>query len=115
MNTIEFTGDPMLQLEKYDNVEKYIFYLNPLAMDEMKSYSIEINKNIPRFLNDRSNDFILFVEGGIDEEGNQFPDTYIGINNTSNEAYPYLISAIYAIDFQYNSPKNGEIIFLKKL
>ena len=114
MNVIEFTGDPMLQLEKFEDMDKNIFYLNSESMEEIKSYSEELKENIPQFFKDKNSSFILFAEGGIDEDGNEFPDTYIGIRNTENKDYPYCISAIYASDFQYASPENGEPIFLKK-
>lgn len=114
MNIIEFNGDPMLQLEKYDDMDKYIFYLNKEALNNIKSYSKEIKKNIPIFFRDKKSEFVLFAEGGIDEEGNEFPDTYIGIRCTLNEDYPYCLSEIYASDFQYISPEFGEIVFLKK-
>ena len=114
MKIIEFTGDPMLQLEKFKDMEKYIFYLNQESIDEIKSYSKELNKDIPLYFSNKKSSFVLLAEGGIDEEGNEFPDTYIGISNTQNEDYPYCFSAIYASDFQYARPENGEAIFLKK-
>ena len=114
MNIIEFNGDPMLQLEKFEDMGKYKFYLNQEALDEIKSYSQNLSENIPQFFSDKNSSFILFVEGGIDEEGNEFPDTYIGISETQNEEYPFCFSAIYASDFQYTRPESGETIFLKK-
>lgn len=114
MNIIEFTGDPMLQLEKFEDLGKYIFYLNQESMDEIKSYSKKVDDNIPQFFNDKKCSLVLLAEGGIDEEGNEFPDTYIGIIDTKNEEYPYCFSAIYASDFQYIKPENGEELFLKK-
>lgn len=114
MNIIEFTGDPMLQLEKLNDMEKYIFYLNQESIDEIKSYSKELNEDIPLYFSNKKSSFVLLAEGGIDEEGNEFPDTYIGISHTQNEDYPYCFSAIYASDFQYARPENGEAIFLKK-
>lgn len=115
MNIIEFTGDPMLQLERFSDMDKNIFYFNKSSMDEIKSYSKELSENIPEFFDDKKPDFILLAEGGIDEEGNEFPDTYIGISNTQNEDYPFCFSAIYASDFQYTKPENGEVIFLKRI
>ena len=114
MNKIEFDGDPMLQLEKFEDMDKYIFYLNQEALDEIKSYAKEMSEIIPQFFSDKKSSFVLFAEGGIDEEGNEFPDTYIGISNTQNTDYPYCFSAIYASDFQYAKPKDGKSIFLKK-
>ena len=114
MNVIEFNGDPMLQLEKFDDMDKYIFYLNQESIYEINSYSTRLDENIPPFFNDKSSSFVLFAEGGIDEEGNEFPDTYIGISNNQNDEYPYLFSGIYAADFQYDKPANGEEIYLKK-
>jgi hypothetical protein len=114
MNIIEFNGDPMLQLEKFEDMDKYIFYLNQESFDEIKSYSELISENIPEYFNDKKTDFVLFAAGGTDDEGKEFPDTYIGISSTSNSDYPYYFSAIYASDFQYTKPENGEIIFLKK-
>ncbi len=114
MNTIEFTGDPMLQLEKFEDMDKYVFYLNQESLDEIKSYSKVLSENIPPFFSDKESSFVLLAEGGIDEEGNEFPDTYIGISDIQNEDYPYYFSAIYASDFQYTKPENGESIFLKK-
>ncbi len=113
MNVIEFNGDPMLQLEKFEEMDKYTFYLNTGSINEIKSYSEELTKNIPEFFNDKKSDFILFAEGGIDEEGNEFPDTYIGISSTEDKNYPYFITAIYASDFQYACPEEGEAIYLK--
>lgn len=114
MNIIEFTGDPMLQLENFKDMDKYIFYLNQESLDEIKTYSKELSKNIPLFFKDKNSSFILFAEGGIDEEGNEFPDTFIGISNNQNDDYPYYFSAIYASDFQYEKPENGEKVFLKR-
>ena len=114
MNIIEFTGDPMLQLEKFEDMDKFIFYLNQNALDEIKSYAKEMSENIPQFFSDKKSSFILFAEGGIDEEGNEFPDTYIGIIDTQNADYPYCFAGIYASDFQYAKPENGESIFFKK-
>ena len=114
MNVVEFTGDPMLQLEKFENMCEYIFYLNQESLDEIKSYSQVIVENIPHFFDDKHCGFILLAEGGKDENGKEYPDTYIGINNTLNTEYPYCLFAVYASDFQYSQPENGEIIFLKK-
>lgn len=114
MNIIEFDGDPMLQLEKFEEMWKYIFNLNQESLDEIKTYSKELSSNIPPFFNDKNSSFILFAKGGIDEDEKEFPDTYIGISYTQNEDYPYCFSAIYASDFQYVRPENGEIILLKK-
>ena len=114
MNIIEFNGDPMLQLEKFDNMEDYKFYLNEEAMDEIRSYSNEVNENIPEFFADKHSDYIYLAEGGIDEEGNEFPDTYIAINEVNNVDYPYIISSIYASDFQYETKDNGKDVYLKK-
>ena len=114
MNLIEFNGDPMLQLEKFEDMENYIFCLNQEATNEIKSYSKEITENIPKIFKNKNSSFILLAEGGKDEEGNEFPDTYIGFSDTQNSDYPYCISAIYASDFQYEKPDNGAIIFLKK-
>lgn len=41
MRTIEFTGDPMLQIEEFEDKESNIFYLNQEALLEIKSYSEE--------------------------------------------------------------------------
>ena len=114
MNIIEFTGDPMLQLEKFEDIDNYIFYLNQEALEEIKSYSKQVSENIPNFFNDIKSDFIFLAEGGIDEEGKEFPNTYIGIKNSLNTEYPYYISGIYASDFQYLSSINGNEIYLKK-
>jgi hypothetical protein len=114
MKIIEFDGDPMLQLEKFEELEQYTFYLNKEAMDEIKSYSSELRDNIPEFFNAINPSFVLLAEGGIDEEGNEFPDTYIGIRNISNEEYGYQIAGIYASDMEYSAPNDGEEIFLKK-
>ena len=114
MNIIEFAGDPMLELEKFEDMDKYTFYLNQESMDEIKSYSEEISVNIPKFFNNKRCDTILFAEGGKDEEGKEFPDTYIGVCYTQIEEYPYCFSAIYASDFQYEKPENGEAIYLKR-
>ena len=116
MNIIEFVGDPMLQLEKVDNMSKVIFYLNTEAITEIRSYSTEVTgEDIPPFFSDKKSSAILFAEGGIDEEGKEFPDTYIGICDTQNNDYPHCFSAIYASDFQYVKPEKGEAIFLKKV
>ena len=114
MKTIEFTGDPMLQLEKFEELDNYIFYLNQESMDEISSYSSEVEENVPPFFANTASDFVLLAEGGIDEEGNEFPDTYIGIQAVEKEGYKYMISGIYASDLQYAAPSNGEEIFLKK-
>ena len=114
MDIIEFNGDPMLQLEKYDKLDEYIFYLNQESMDEINSYSDELKTNIPEFFNDINSSFILFAEGGIDEDGNEFPDTYIGIQSILKDECSYKITGIYASDLQYKAPKNGREILLKK-
>lgn len=114
MNIIEFNGDPMMELEKFEDMDKYIFYLNQESLNEIKSYSDELNDDIPQFFSDKRSDFIFFAKGGVDEKGNEFPDTYIGVNYTHNEEYPYTFSGIYASDLQYTKPENGEEIFLKK-
>ena len=113
MNIIEFSGDPMLQLEKYEKKDEYIFYLNQESMDEISSYSDELKEDIPDYFNNIDSSFVLFAEGGIDEEGNEFPDTYIGIKNVQKEEFNYKISGIYASDLQYKAPENGIEIFLK--
>ena len=114
MRIIEFDGDPMLQLEKFDDVNKYVFYLNQESVDEISSYSIELKANIPSFFEDKGSNYIYLAEGGIDEEGNEFPDTYIGIKTIADVGRPYKISGIYASDFQYECPKVGEEILLKR-
>lgn len=68
MKIIEFTGDPMLQLEKFKDMEKYIFYLNQESIDEIKSYSKELNEDIPLYFSNKKSSFVLLAEGGIDEE-----------------------------------------------
>lgn len=114
MKIIEFTGDPMLQLEKFEDLNNYIFYLNQSSMDEISSYSEELETDIPSFLSELTPSFVLFAEGGKDEEGNEFPDTYIGIQNLQNQEYPYKIAGIYASDLQYKSPLKGQEIYLKR-
>lgn len=113
MKIIEFDGDPMLQLEKFDELDNYIFYLNQESMDEIDSYSSKVEENVPQFFANIMPSFVLLAEGGVDEEGNEFPDTYIGIQvlDTPNQ---YKIAGIYASDIQYASPQNGEEILLKK-
>ena len=113
MKIIEFDGDPMLQLEKVEDIDNSIFYLNQESVDEIASYSKELKENIPQFFVDKDSSIIYFAEGGMDEERNKFPDTYIGIKY-NNSKYPYTISAIYASDIQYTCPKIGKEIFLKK-
>lgn len=114
MKIIEFDGDPMLQLEKVEDMDNSIFHLNQESIDEISSYSEELKENIPQFFTDKDSSIIYFAQGGTDEEGNMFPDTYIGIKNNSDSEYPYTISAIYASDIQYTCPKIGKEIFLKK-
>ncbi|MBR5370252.1 MAG: hypothetical protein IK137_02995 [Bacilli bacterium] len=114
MKIIEFDGDPMLQLEKVENMDKSIFHLNQESVDEIASYSEELKENIPQFFVDKDSSIIYLAKGGIDEEGNEFPDTYIGIKCNDKSKCPYTITAIYASDFQYACPKTGEEIFLKK-
>lgn len=114
MRIIELVGDPMLQLEKIEDIDKYIFYLNQESIDEISSYSVELKENIPQFFVDKDSSYIFYAEGGIDEEGNEFPDTYIGIKIISDVDKKYKISAIYASDMQYVSPITGEEILLKK-
>ena len=113
MRTIEFNGDPMLQLEKINNIDECIFYLNQEALEEIASYSVE-PKEIPPFFAGKKYDFMYLAEGGIDEEGNEFPDTYIGVSKVEGQDYDYKMEGIYASDFQYSAPSFGEEIFLKK-
>ena len=112
MKVIEFNGDPMLQLEKYDELDNYVFYLNQESMNEISSYSTEVEE-VPQFFKNIIPNFVLLAEGGIDEEGNEFPDTYIGIQvlDTPNQ---YKIAGIYASDIEYSAPSQGEEILLKK-
>ena len=113
MKIIEFNGDPMLQLEKFENLDNYIFYLNQESMDEISSYTNEVTEEVPQFFKNIMPNFVLLAEGGIDEEGNEFPDTYIGIQvlDTPDQ---YKIAGIYASDIQYAAPSKGEEILLKK-
>ena len=104
----------MLQLEKFEDLSKYVFYLNQNAMDEIISYSNELRDNIPEFLKDLDSASILFAEGGTDEDGKDFPDTFIGIQNVPNPEFSFKIAGIYASDFQYKAPSFGEEIYLKK-
>ena len=114
MRVIEFTGDPMLQLEEFEDKEKNIFYLNQESFDEIKSYSEEVTNDVPEFFNSILTDTLFFAAGGQDENGDEYPDTYIGIRNVEGNEYPYVISGIYASDFQYAIPVAGEPIYLKK-
>ena len=114
MRVIEFDGDPMLKLEGFDDLSKYSFYLNQASVDEIKSYSEEVKENVPEFFNDIDTDYVLFVEGGIDDDGNEFPDTYIGIKNNNDSECEYKMAGIYASDIQYKNPTDGEKIYLKK-
>ena len=114
MKVIKFDGDPMLQLEEFKEKRNYKFYLNQEAFSEIQSYSTEEIESIPEYFKGIVFDTIFFAAGGIDEKGNEFPDTYIGIKNVESSEYPYMISAIYASDFQYTVPENGEEVYLKK-
>ena len=111
MKIIEFTGDPMVQLEKFDNMDELVFYLNDESVAEINSYSVVVTENIPEYFSDIKRDYILLAEGGIDEEGNEFPDTYIAIGTDEKGTK---IAGIYASDFQYRAPMSGEEILLKK-
>lgn len=112
---IEFDGDPMVQLEKFDPLDDKIFYLNKESLDEILSYATEA-ENIPEFFEGIVENIsdVLFVAGGIDEEGNEYPDTYIGVKYEEKQESVAIISGIYASDIQYKSPKEGETILLKK-
>lgn len=114
MKTIEFKGDPMLELEKFENLDTYIFYLNKKSFSEIKSYSKTISNNIPTFFVENKTifDILFLAEGGIDECGKEFPDTYIAIQNVHDKQYK--IIGIYASDFTYIAPDNGEEILLNK-
>ncbi len=114
MKTIEFMGDPMLQFEEIKNVNNYIFYLNQESMDEINSYSCIVIDNIPEFFSNLDLNHVLFAKGGIDENGDPFPDTFIGIKTMKNAENLYKISGIYASDFCYVAPDSGEEILLKK-
>ena len=114
MKIIEFDGDPMLQLEKFDELDKYIFYLNQESMDEIDSYSSKVEENVPQFFANIMPSFVLLAEGGVDKEGNEFPDTYIGIQVLEMPGQ-YKIAGIYASDIQYAAPKDGEEILLKHI
>jgi len=121
MRTIEFTGDPMLQIEEFEDKGSNIFYLNHEALLEIKSYSeektaidLKDDEEVANFFGSIPTDKVLFAAGGTDDNGDEFPDTYIGIKNVEGNEYPYIISGIYASDFQYVVPNVGEAIYLKK-
>lgn len=112
-HVVEFLGDPMVALEKCDL--NSIFFMNQSAYDEIASYSSVVGDgDFPDFFKTNKSDVIFFAEGGIDEEGKSFPDTYIGVCNTADSDYPFRLSAIYASDFQYVCPQNGNVICLKR-
>lgn len=115
MKIIEIKGDPIIQLERFDDFYKYIFYLNDEALSEVKSYSKETTENIPVFFQDVQFDFMLFVPEGFDEAGNHFSETYIGIKYIDNQEYTSKIAGIYASDLRYKSPSAGKEVFLKKI
>lgn len=112
---IEFDGDPMLELEKYTDLSQYVFYLNGQALSEIKSYSMK-SEYIPDYFkeNNINFDYILFAEGGKDENGEEFSDTYISIEEIQEKEIVAKISGIFAADIKYSSPEAGAKIFLKK-
>lgn len=112
---IEFDGDPMLELEKYTDLSQYVFYLNGQALSEIKSYSMK-SEYIPDYFkeNNINFDYILFAEGGKDENGEEFFDTYISIEEIQEKEIVAKISGIFAADIKYSSPEAGAKIFLKK-
>lgn len=109
----------MLQLEKFDDINDKLFYLNKGSLEEIKSYTILTNE-IPEYFNKNfelsniDNFYVLLVEAGIDDDGNEFPETYILIEDLNDDDCA-IILGIYADDLQYIRPLKGEKIVLKKL
>ena len=113
MIEVEFIGDPMIEIEKYkDNLDDYIFYLNQSSMDAIEEYAVPTVK-IPTFFDGLNSSKILFAEGNDNpEEGDIFPDTYIGVLfDTDKQAYK--IIGIFADDINYKAPQYGKEVLLK--
>ena len=119
-NIVEFRQDPMIEIDKLDQLGDKILYLNETGMDELKSYSRiildfpipdEFNKQFPNA--NEENTFFLKSTAGIDDEGREFPETYFVIENTKNEDFPYKILGLYSFGNCYISPQVGEEIYLK--
>lgn len=119
-NIVEFRQDPMIEIDKLDQLGDKILYLNETGMDELKSYSRiildfpipeEFNKQFPNA--NEENTFLLKSTAGIDDEGREFPETYFVIENTKNEDFPYKILGLYSFGNCYISPQVGEEIYLK--
>ena len=119
-NIVEFRQDPMIEIDKLDQLGDKILYLNETGMDELKSYSRiildfpipeEFNKQFPNA--NEENTFFLKSTEGIDDEGREFPETYFVIENTKNEDFPYKILGLYSFGNCYISPQVGEEIYLK--
>ena len=119
-NIVEFRQDPMIEIDKLDQLGDKILYLNETGMDELKSYSRiildfpipeEFNKQFPNA--NEENTFFLKSTAGIDDEGREFQETYFVIENTKNEDFPYKILGLYSFGNCYISPQVGEEIYLK--
>lgn len=120
MKIMEFDGDPMMQVESFDNLTDKIFFLNQESVEEILSYSTTDVKTIPSYIKKNVpllngvDQIVLIVEGGIDEEGKAFPETYIALAMYDQADISGQILSIYASDIQYAKPANGEEILLKK-
>ena len=122
MTAINFTGDPMVQFEsllKSGELEGKVVLLNQESADAINSYCDKIsNTKVPEFIAknikiDNPNITCLFAEGGIDETGNVFPDTYICLEQVQGGNIK--LSAVYADDMQYAAPQSGEEILFEKI
>lgn len=121
-NIVEFRQDPMVEIEQLKPLGEKILYLNETGMRELKSYSaITSNSFIPQefrknFLGkNQENMFFLRATAGIDEENIEYPETYLAIENTQDEYFPYKILGLYSLGDCYLTPAEGEKVCLKMI
>ena len=116
---ITFEIDPMIKMMDFRNIKDKIFYLNETALNEIRLYSYELKEgNIPGFFNyylqsgKKEDRFFLLAAAGIDEEGEEYPETYFAMENTEDEDYPSKIIGMYSLGQFYIAPDKGREIYL---
>lgn len=118
--TIIFRGDPIEEMNGCFNLNRKMFHLNEMGMDEIKNYSKIIEeKEVPPLLKEKiikeNQDQIFYMLTSEREttENKKIPQTFLAIENTNNSDYPYRILGTYSSRGLYIMPIKGEEVYLQ--
>ena len=118
--TIIFRGDPIEEMNGCFNLNRKMFHLNEMGMDEIKNYSKIIEeKEVPPLLKEKiikeNEDQIFYMLTSEREttENKKIPQTFLAIENTNNSDYPYRILGTYSSRGLYIMPIKGEEVYLQ--